>query len=47
MLEVKIIVTDMKNAFDRLTRRLAEGRIGELEVALRFTIEISKTEKQI
>lgn len=45
MLTIKTTVTEMKNGFDGLSRRLdlAEGRISELETLL---IETSKTEKQ-
>lgn len=44
MLEIKNVVTEMKNAFDRLTSKVDEGRIAELED---ITIEVSKTERQI
>ena len=45
MLTIKTTVTEVKNGFDGLSRRLdlAEGRISELETLL---IETSKTEKQ-
>ena len=45
MLEVKNTVTEVKNAFDRLTsgQDIVKGRISELE---NMTVEMYKTEKQ-